>query len=57
MSGIGKIPVKVAQGVKGNVEDELITVEGPKGKLTQKYHPVISFEPKDGEIVVSRANE
>jgi large subunit ribosomal protein L6 len=40
-----------------NFQDELITVEGPKGKLTQKYHPVISFEPKDGEIVVSRANE
>jgi large subunit ribosomal protein L6 len=57
MSRIGKIPVKVPQGVKVDFQGELITVEGPKGKLTQKYHPVISFEPKDGEIVVSRANE
>jgi large subunit ribosomal protein L6 len=57
MSRIGKIPVKVPQGVKVNFQDQLITVEGPKGKLTQKYHPVISFEPKEGEIVVSRANE
>jgi large subunit ribosomal protein L6 len=57
MSRIGKIPVKVPQGVKVSFQDELITVEGPRGKLTQKYHPVISFEPKDGEIVVSRANE
>jgi large subunit ribosomal protein L6 len=32
-------------------------VEGPKGKLTQKYHPVITFEDKGGEIVVGRANE
>jgi large subunit ribosomal protein L6 len=57
MSRIGKIPVKVPQGVKVSFQDELITVEGPKGKLIQKYHPVISFEPKEGEIVVSRANE
>jgi large subunit ribosomal protein L6 len=57
MSRIGKIPVKVPKGVKVSFQDEVITVEGPKGKLTQKYHPVISFEPKGEEIIVSRANE
>jgi large subunit ribosomal protein L6 len=57
MSRIGKIPVKLPQGVKVNFQNGLITVEGPKGKLTQTYHPVISFEEKDGEISVSRANE
>ncbi|MDR2471758.1 MAG: 50S ribosomal protein L6 [Treponema sp.] len=57
MSRIGKIPVKVPNGVKVSFQDEVITVEGPRGKLTQKYHPVIAFEPKEGEIVVSRANE
>jgi len=57
MSRIGKIPVRVPQGVKVNFQDGLISVEGPKGKLTQKYHSCVSFEPKDGEIVVSRANE
>ena len=57
MSRIGKIPVKVPQGVKVDFQNGLISVEGPKGKLTQNYHPVINFEPRDGEIVVSRANE
>ena len=57
MSRIGKIPVKVPQGVKITFAGELITVEGPKGKLTQKYHPVIAFEDKGVEIVVSRVNE
>jgi len=57
MSRIGKIPVKVPQGVKVDFQNGLISVEGPKGKLTQNYHPVINFEPGDGEIVVSRANE
>jgi large subunit ribosomal protein L6 len=57
MSRIGKIPVKVPGGVKVSFQDELITVEGPKGKLTQKYHPVISFETRGEEIIVSRSNE
>ena len=57
MSRIGKIPVKIPSGVKISFANEVMTVEGPKGKLTQKYHPVIAFEEKGGEIIVSRANE
>jgi large subunit ribosomal protein L6 len=57
MSRIGKIPVKVPQGVKVNFQNEVITVEGPKGKLTQKYHPVVTFEAKGEEIIVGRVNE
>jgi large subunit ribosomal protein L6 len=57
MSRIGKIPVKVPSGVKVTFQNEEMIVEGPKGKLTQKYHPVIKFEDKGGEIVVSRTSE
>ena len=57
MSRIGKIPVKIPKGVKVSFADEVITVEGPKGKLTQKYHPIIKFEDKGEEIIVSRPNE
>ena len=57
MSRIGKIPVKIPAGTKVNFTNEVITVEGPKGKLTQKYHPIIKFEDKGSEIVVSRPNE
>jgi large subunit ribosomal protein L6 len=57
MSRIGKIPVKVPGGVTITFQNEEIIVEGPKGKLKQKYHPVIAFEKKDNEIVVSRKNE
>ncbi|MDR0464140.1 MAG: 50S ribosomal protein L6 [Treponema sp.] len=57
MSRIGKIPVKVPGGVKVTFQNDEMFVEGPKGKLKQKYHPVISFEDKGSEIVVSRQNE
>ena len=57
MSRIGKIPVKIPKGVKVSFAEEVMTVEGPKGKLTQKYHPIIKFENKGDEIVVSRPDE
>ncbi|MCL2069929.1 MAG: 50S ribosomal protein L6 [Treponema sp.] len=57
MSRIGKIPVKIPQGVKVSFANDLITVEGPKGKLTQKYHPIIKFEDKGDEIIVTRPND
>jgi large subunit ribosomal protein L6 len=57
MSRIGKIPVKVPKGVKVTFADSEMAVEGPKGKLKQKYHNVISFEDKGEEIIVSRSSE
>jgi large subunit ribosomal protein L6 len=57
MSRIGKIPVKVPSGVKVSFQNDEITVEGPKGKLKQKYHPVITFENKGSEIIVSRSSD
>ena len=57
MSRIGKIPVKVPGGVKVTFQNEEMTVVGPKGKLKQKYHPIITFDDRGTEIVVSRKNE
>ena len=57
MSRIGKTPVKIPAGVKVSFSNGTMTVEGPKGKLSQKYHPVITFEAKGDEIIVNRANE
>lgn len=57
MSRIGKLPVKIPQGVKIAIGTEQIVVEGPKGKLTQSYHPVIIFETKDGQVEVKRKDE
>jgi large subunit ribosomal protein L6 len=57
MSRIGRIPVKVPSGVKVTFANDEMTVEGPKGKLKQKYHNVITFENKGAEIVVSRSSE
>jgi len=52
MSRIGKLPVQIPQGVKVGSANNIITVEGPKGKLLQDYKPEVSIEVKDGEVIV-----
>ena len=44
MSRIGKKPVPVAGGVKVAVQDHLVKVEGPKGKLELNVHPAITVK-------------
>ena len=42
MSRIGKLPIAVPAGVTVTVsEDNLVTVKGPKGALSQKINPDI----------------
>jgi len=57
MSRIGKIPVKVPQGVKVSFNGNTINVEGPKGKLSHPFHSEVTFEAKDGAIFVGRIND
>ena len=52
MSRIGKLPVQIPQGVKVSVSDNIITVEGPKGKLLQNYQPDVSIDVKENEVQV-----
>lgn len=57
MSRIGKLPIQIPSGVKVAVADNTVTVEGPKGKLSQTVSPLISVEVKDNAVVLSRQND
>ena len=58
MSRIGKAPIKLPQGVEFNVKDNVITVKGPLGQLTQVFDAQnIGFKVENGEIIVIRFNE
>jgi len=47
MSRIGKKPISVPQGVKVNIADKVIKVEGPKGKMDHAMPACVSVELKD----------
>lgn len=57
MSRIGKMPVALPAGVKVAVNEELLSVEGPKGKLTQLVRKEVAFDIQKEEIIVTRKDE
>lgn len=57
MSRIGKKPVNIPEDVKIKVEGGIITVEGPKGKLSRSVSPRITLEVKENQLIVTRATD
>lgn len=57
MSRIGKMPVALPAGVKVSVNDGILSVEGPKGKLTQQVREEVAFDIQKEEIIVTRKDE
>ncbi len=58
MSRVGKLPIKLPQGVSLSVKpDNTVTVKGPKGELYQAVDPDITVEVKDNEVHVARPTE
>ena len=57
MSRIGKQPIPLPAEVEVDLDDRAVTVRGPKGTLTQQLHPDVTVEIRDGQVVVSRADD
>ena len=57
MSRIGKLPVKIPAGVDVKVENNTVTVKGPKGTLSQTINPQIGITIENGELTVTRPND
>lgn len=57
MSRIGKKPIAVPAGVKVNIQGNLVSVQGPKGKLETRVPTGIKLEQKDGHLVATRESD
>lgn len=57
MSRIGKLPIQVPSGVTITVDDQFVTVVGPKGTLKQFTLPFVTIKIEDGLATVTRAND
>ena len=54
MSRIGRLPIPVPAGVNVTIDAEnVVTVKGPKGELSQKVNKDIKVEQVGAEIIVS----
>ena len=52
MSRIGKLPISIPAGVTVTLKDNVVTVKGPKGELSQFVNPAINVEIEDGQVVL-----
>lgn len=53
MSRIGKKPVEIPEKTEVTVVADSISVKGPLGELSQKIHPLVQVDVKDGMVVSS----
>jgi len=57
MSRIGKLPISIPAGVTVSMKDDVVTVKGPKGELSQYVNPLIKVNVENGEITLTREND
>lgn len=57
MSRIGKAPIEIPAGVSVEIKNNVVTVKGPKGTLTQTVNPDIDVKVEDNHIVLTRPTD
>ncbi|KAA6349454.1 50S ribosomal protein L6 [termite gut metagenome] len=57
MSRIGKLPITIPGGVAVTLKDNIVTVKGPKGVLSQYINPLINVRIENGIIVLERQSD
>jgi len=58
MSRIGRAPIAIPAGVEIKVEDNnVVTVKGPKGTLTQQFNANMAIAMDNGTLTVTRPND
>ena len=54
LSRIGRKPIPVPSGVEVEVQYNGVTVKGPRGTLTQTYHPEVNVSVEGDVVIVER---
>ncbi len=57
MSRIGKLPINIPAGVTVTHKDDIVTVKGPKGELSQYVNPAIKVVVEDGKLTMEENND
>lgn len=57
MSRIGKLPIDIPSGVKVLIDDAVIQIEGPKGKLKRQLLSGVSVKAQDNSIIVQKQGD
>jgi large subunit ribosomal protein L6 len=57
MSRIGLRPTAIPDGVTVTIDAQTVTVKGPKGELSRKFHPDMIIKQENNEVKVARPDD
>ena len=57
MSRTGKKPIPIPSGVKVGIDENQVTITGPKGELIRKIHPTMILELDQDKLMVKRPSD
>ncbi|WP_307893108.1 50S ribosomal protein L6 [Bacillus swezeyi] len=57
MSRVGKKLLEIPSGVTVTLNDNTVTVKGPKGELTRTFHPDMKIKIEDSVLTVERPSD
>ena len=57
MSRIGRLPVRIPDGVNVNFGSGEVSVKGPRGQLAQRLPDVVAVNVEGGEVRLTRADD
>ncbi len=57
MSRIGNRKIKIPEGVTVTINDNVVTVKGPKGELVNTFNKEINISVEDNYVIVKRPND
>ena len=57
MSRIGNNPISIPQGVEVNVNENIVTVKGKLGELSQEISEAVNLKIEDGTLTLERASD
>ena len=57
MSRVGKKPISIPKGVTITQTGNTLKIKGPKGELSDNFHPKIKIEVKNDQVLVTRPND
>lgn len=57
MSRIGKLPIKIPNGVEVKIGEDSIEVKGPKGQLSTPKSPILNYTMDGDQLIITRKND
>ncbi|MFC4803404.1 50S ribosomal protein L6 [Neobacillus sp. GCM10023253] len=57
MSRVGKKPIEIPAGVTVALNNNTVTVKGPKGELSRSFNPEITINVEENVVTISRPSD